>query len=185
MLLGVALLWIGDFQPKTKWTFGIFAVGAWVVGAALVRERVVRPLQTLSNLIAALGEEDYSIRARGAKPSDPLGLAYWEVNTLTDILRVQRLEAIEATALLRRVIAEIGVAIFAFDSGGKLKLVNRAGEQLLQRSARNSLDRTADELHLAEYLTGETSRVTEIAFPGKMGRWEIRRSGFRFPCAKL
>ncbi|HEX9728294.1 MAG TPA: ATP-binding protein [Gemmatimonadales bacterium] len=179
VLLGVLLLWLGDFELKTRWTFGLFAVGAWIAGAVLVRERVIRPLQTLSNLIAALGEQDYSIRARDARPTDALGLAYWEVNALTDILHTQRLEAIEATALLSKVIAEIDVAIFAFDGGGRLRLVNRAGERLLHRTESQSLGRTAGELHLAEYLTGATARVTEIAFPGKIGRWEIRRSTFR------
>ena len=51
----------------------LIAVGAWLIGSALVRERVLRPLQTIANLLAALREGDYSIRARGASPADGLG----------------------------------------------------------------------------------------------------------------
>jgi PAS domain-containing protein len=94
-------------------------------------ERVIRPLQTVSNLLAAMREEDFSIRARGARGSDPLGEVLLEVNALADTLRQQRLGALEATALLSRVMAEIEVAIFAFDEQGKLVLTNRAGERLL------------------------------------------------------
>ena len=51
----------------------------WLIAALVLRERVVRPLQTLSNLLAALREGDYSIRARGAERDDALGLALLEV----------------------------------------------------------------------------------------------------------
>ena len=53
------------------------------------------PLQTLSNLLAALREGDFSIRARGAAHDDALGEAMLEVNFLGQILREQRLGALE------------------------------------------------------------------------------------------
>ena len=153
--------------------------GAWLIGAFAVRERVARPLQTLANLLAALREEDYSIRARGASPEDPLGLASLEVNALTETLRSRRLESVEATALLGRVIAEIDAAIFAFDAFGRLRLVNAAGERLLGRTAGELLDQSAADLDLAVYLKGDAQRVVEAAFPRQAGRWEVRRSTFR------
>ena len=125
VLLAGWLLWTGDHPLRVQVTFSLFAAGAWLIGAALVRERVLRPLQTIANLLAALREGDYSIRARGARADDGLGLALLEVNMLSDTLRSQRLRALEATALLRRVIEEIDVAVFAFDAGRRLRLVNR------------------------------------------------------------
>ena len=65
-----------------------------------------------------------------------------EVNTLADTLRVQRLGAQEATALLRAVMAEIDVAIFAFDHEQRLVLVNRFGERLLGQGSERA-DRPA------------------------------------------
>jgi len=177
--LALLLLFVGDYTARMQWTLGGLVVGVWVIGGFAVQERVIRPLQTLSNLLAALGEADYSTRARGARPDDSLGLAYWELNQLTDTLRVRRLESVEAEALLGRVIAEIHSAIFAFDGTGALRLVNRAGETLMGRSAAQLTGRAAAELELARYLEGADERIEEVVFPGKAGRWEIRRRQFR------
>jgi PAS domain S-box-containing protein len=179
VLLVCVLLFTGDFAARTQWTLAGLVAGVWFVGALAVQERVIRPLQTLSNLLAALGEADYSTRARGARPDDALGLAYWEVNRLTETLRARRLDSVEAEALLGRVIAEIHAAIFAFDARGTLVLVNRAGETLLGRTAEALIGSAAPDLDLARYLTGPGERIEEVAFPGKSGRWEIRRRAFR------
>jgi nitrogen fixation/metabolism regulation signal transduction histidine kinase len=143
----------------------------------LLRERTVRPLQTISNLLAALREDDFSIRARSALPDDSLGHVMHEINTLAETLRVQRLGAQEATALLRAVMAEIEVAIFAFDGEKRLVLVNRAGERLLARTAADLAMRPAAELGLDTVLEGEGG-IQDLRFPGGAGRWEIRRTKF-------
>ena len=162
-----------------RWTAALFAVGWWLAVAGTIGERVIRPLQTISNLLAALREGDYSIRARGARTDEALGLALFEVNALADVLRGQRLGALEATALLRRVIAEVDVAIFTFDQDQRLRLINRAGERFLGQAAARTLERTAGELGLAPCLEGEVPRTVELPFGGRLGRWEIRRSAFR------
>ena len=173
------LLWTGDHPMRVRLTFSLLAVGAWVIGAALLRERVIRPLQTISNLLAALREGDYSIRARGAGSDDALGLALLEVNALSGTLRGQRLRELEATALLRRVIEEIDVAVFAFDPDGTLRIVNRRAEQLLGQPADRLIGRNASELRLTETLSGIAPRTLEVSFPGGTGRWELRRSVVR------
>ena len=185
VLLALALLWTGDHSPKVRWTLTTFVLGSWLLLAAALRERVIRPLQTLSNMIAALREGDFSIRGRVKSREDPLGLAYWEANTLSETLRQQRLGALEATALLRRVMEEIDTAVFAFDGARRLRLVNRAGERLLGRPAENLLGRVAESLGLAEALgapesgAAEPSRVMDLEFAGGAGRFVARRSEFR------
>ena len=154
-------------------------IGCWLAFGFGVRERVIRPLQTIANMIAALREDDFSIRARGASSEDDLGLAYLELNTLGETLRQQRLGAQEATALLRRVMAEIDVAIFAFDEAERLRLANRAGERLLGQPLERLLGRTAEELALAPCLHGETTAVRDMVFGGRAGRYGMRRSAFR------
>jgi two-component system nitrogen regulation sensor histidine kinase NtrY len=160
------LLWTGDHPLRVRVTFSLIAAGTWLIGSALVRERVLRPLQTIANLLAALREGDYSIRARGASAVDGLSLALLEVNMLSDTLRAQRLGALEATALLRRVIEEIDVAVFAFDGAQRLRLVNRGGERLLGQPAERLLGLGAEPLGLAACLDGETPRTIEASFPG-------------------
>jgi nitrogen fixation/metabolism regulation signal transduction histidine kinase len=133
----------------------------------------------LSNLLAAMREEDFSVRARGASRDDAMGEVMIEVNSLSETLREQRLGALEATALLRTVMEEIDVAIFTFDNENKLRLVNRAGERLLARPVERLLGFTAGELGLGTSLEGDSVRTMELTFPGGSGRWGMRRGSFR------
>jgi two-component system nitrogen regulation sensor histidine kinase NtrY len=178
-IISLIFLWTGDYTPKVQWTLTVVIVAFCLGFAFALRERVVLPLQTLSNLLAALGEGDFSIRARGARGGDPLGEVMIEVNTLVETLRHQRLDALEATTLLRKVMAEIDVAVYTFDEDRELTFVNRAGAELLAQVPERMLGRRAEELGLEDCLDGEAPRVINTAFPGGVGRWEIRRSLFR------
>ncbi|HKV69910.1 MAG TPA: ATP-binding protein [Gemmatimonadales bacterium] len=173
------LLWSGDYASRTQWTLSVVMIVAWLAFAFAVRERVVRPLQTLSNMLAALRERDYSLRARRQGMDDALGLVIFELNVLTEELKQRRLGSLEATALLERVMSEIDVAVFTFDADDALQLVNASGERLLAQDADRLLGRRADELGLAECLRGEAPRVLELEFPAARGRWEVRRGSFR------
>lgn len=175
----LGFLWLGDFSAKVQWTASVLLVGGWVSLTVALREQVVRPLGTLANMLAALREGDFSIRARVGDGSDPLSLAYLEVNALEEILREQRLGAVEATETLRKVLEEIDVAVLAFDPEGTLRLVNRAGERLLGHPADRLIGKSAAELRLDEALRGIAPRTVELAFPGGTGRWELRRSVVR------
>lgn len=178
-VISLIFLWTGDYAPKVQWTLTALILAVCLGFASALRERVVLPLQTLSNLLAALGEGDFSIRARGARGGDALGEVLIEVNALVETLRHQRLDALEATTLLRKVMAEIDVAVFTFDGQRELKFVNRAGSRLLNQPAERLLGRQAAEIGLGLCLDDEAPRVLNAAFPGGMGRWEIRRSRFR------
>jgi two-component system nitrogen regulation sensor histidine kinase NtrY len=179
VLVALLLLWLGDYSPRTQWTLTAIILVCWLGISATLRTRLVYPLQTLSNLLAALREEDYSIRARGARVDDALGEVMLEVNTLSETMRDQRLGALEATALLRKVMQEIDVAVFTFDGERRLRLINRAGEKLVGHPSERALGRTAAELGLEECLGGEPARTLAMSFPGGTGRWGIRRSTFR------
>jgi nitrogen fixation/metabolism regulation signal transduction histidine kinase len=178
-LIAVLLLWFGDYSSQTAWTLTVLIIIFWLGFAISLQHRVVFSLQTLSNLLAAMREEDFSIRARGARSDDALGEVMIEVNALSQTLREQRLGALEAAALLRTVIEEIDVAIFTFDNSHTLKLVNRAGERLLARPSERLLGFTAAELGLAGCIEGEPARTVELSFPGGVGRWGLRRGSFR------
>src|SRR5689334_22222752 len=149
--------WItrAELSTPARWTLGALVLLTWLGAASAARAMVVRPLQTLSNMLAALREGDFSMRGRGADPDDALGLALLEANLLTSTLRDERLRALESAALLRRVMAEIDAAVFAFDEAGRLRLVNRAGERLLGRPAERLLGSDADELGLAAFLASD------------------------------
>jgi nitrogen fixation/metabolism regulation signal transduction histidine kinase len=175
----VLLLWTGSFEPRTRWTLIGLLIGWSLAMALTLREQVIRPLQTLANMLAALREGDFSLRARRANPEDSLGLALYEANILGETLRTQRFVALEATALLRTVMSEIDVVVLTFDGERRLRLVNRAGERLLGRPAEQLLGKDAETLGLSRCLEGESPSLLEAAFAAGMGRWEVRRNSFR------
>jgi PAS domain S-box-containing protein len=179
LVVAEVVLWRGAFSPGTQWTLTAAIVAVFIGCVLALHRRIVRPLQTVANLLAAMRENDFSIRARGGRRDDPMGEVLLEVNALVETLREQRLGALEATALLRKVMEEIDVAVFAFDAEEKLRLTNRAGERLLGHAEPHLRNRSAEELGLAESLASEAHRVIDAVFPGGSGRWEIRQSAFR------
>ena len=182
VMLVAFLLWYDNYSTRLQWTVDLLLTVLWLGIASNLKQRIVRPLQTLSNILAAIREGDYSIRGRRAASGDALGEVMLEVNDLGQTLREQRLGAMEATALLRTVMGEIDVAVFAFDGNQRLRLVNRAGERLLAQPTVRLLGRTSAELGLVACLNledGAGPHTMQMVFPGGVGRWDIRRSTFR------
>jgi two-component system nitrogen regulation sensor histidine kinase NtrY len=180
VVVSLTLLWTGSFTPRVQWTLTVLILVVWLAFVSEIRQRVVFSLQTLSNILAALREGDYSIRGRDSRNDDALAEVTREVNTLAQTLREQRMDALEATTLLRKVMEEIDVAVFSFDGEHKLRLVNRAGERLLNMPSERLLGLKAEEIGLSDCLNeGASSRVIDAVFPRGSGRWEIRRSMFR------
>ena len=175
----IILWWLGDYTPKVQWTLTVLIVGVWLGFCFGLKERVASPLRTLANLLEAMREGDYSIRARGVKSDDAMGEVMQQVNAMSATLRAQRLGALEATTLLRKVMEEINVAIFAFDGDHRLRLVNRAAERLLNEPSERLLGAEAAKLGLESYLEGETQQTVQHHFPGGVARWGISRSMFR------
>jgi two-component system nitrogen regulation sensor histidine kinase NtrY len=179
VVVAVSLLWwFGDYSLKVRLTFTALVIGFWLVFVASLPERVATPLRTIANLLEAMREGDYSIRARHDRREAALGEVIEQVNAIGNTLQQQRLGAIEAATLLKKVMEEINVAVFAFDAAGRVKLVNRAGERLLARPASRLLERTAAELGLDELLV-QTQPAVERTFPGGGGRWGVSVSMFR------
>ena len=177
--ISLAFLWLGPYSAGIRWTATVLLLGGVGGFTYALRVRVVRPLQTLSNMLAALREGDFSIRVRGAGSRGALALTYIEANALEEVLREQRLGAVEATALLRKVLEEVDLAVFAFDDSETLRLLNRAGEALLGQPSKRVIGTPAAELRLQETLIGIAPRTLELNHPGGTGRWELRRTVVR------
>lgn len=187
MLIGVLPLWITaavllylwDASAALRWTMFLAITLCLAGGFVALRQHIVRPLQALANMLEALREGDYSMRGRNVDPEDAIGEVMVEVNTLSRTLYHQRLEALEAGALLQKVLADVDIAVFAFDSRWRLRLVNGAGAALLAGTAETLHGRTAVELGLAAMLEEPSGRIVAHVFPGGGGRWEVRRRTFR------
>lgn len=180
VIAALVLVWTGDHASRTQWTVTVFVLGTWFGALIAMRDRLVRPLHAVSNMLEALREGDYSLRTRAPAKDDALGLILHEVNQLASSFHNQRLDALEASNLLTRVMTVIDVALFAFDDQDRLRLINRAGEDLLGRKQDVVLGRTAEELELGSCLSGETPRVMDVSVAEGLGRWELRRRTFRW-----
>ncbi len=179
VIFSLGVLWLEPYSTKVRWTMTVLILGFWLGFGLSARERVVNPLRTLANLLEAMREGDYSIRGRGANRNDALGEVMTQLNAIGGTLRDQRLGAVEATALLTKVMEEIDVAVFTFDGQEQLKLVNRAGERLLAQPAAQLLHRTAADLSLGEFLHDDQAQTIARVFPSGGGRWGVRRTSFR------
>ena len=145
--------------------------------AATLIESVIRPLQTLSNVVSSLREGDYSFRARGAGPQDPLAELAAEINALADLLQKQRVRSLEATALLARILEVMHAPIFAFDRENLLQLVNTAGVKLLGVPQSRCFGHSAQELGLEGLLASPDQTIR--SFGAKPTRWLLRKALFR------
>jgi two-component system, NtrC family, nitrogen regulation sensor histidine kinase NtrY len=178
LLTSGVLVWLLPWTLESKLLLlGGEALVGLLLGTAL-HDHIVRPLQTLANVVGALREEDYSFRARLAVPNDALGELSIEVNGLADLLSQHRTGVIEATALLQRVVGEVDIPIFAFDPAGKVRLVNSAAEKLLQQPAADLLGKAASDLGLQPTLRCENETPVNLRFSSE-ARWLVRRSLFR------
>jgi PAS domain S-box-containing protein len=175
----IILSWRSNLSPLTRWTIVLMLAAVAMVTAFSLKNFVLRPLQTLSNMLSAIREEDYSVKARGGSHQDALGQLVLETNALAEALRERQYRDIEAGALMKQVMTEIDVAIFIFDLSGNLRMVNRAGEQLLGLPAEQILGHSATDLRLDEYLKKADVRDIKANFGGREGRWQIRTRGFR------
>jgi len=177
-VVAVLLLWRSGLTPTLRYTVIGIVVAVWWGVALYVHVRLRYRLRTLSNLLAALREGDYSFRVRHISREDAFDEVVAELNLLAENLRQQRVEDLESTALVRKVMAEIDVAVFAFDASERLRQVNTAGEDLFDNDV-PLLGATALELGLDGCLSGPPARTVQLEIGGSRGRWEMRRGTFR------
>jgi two-component system nitrogen regulation sensor histidine kinase NtrY len=179
LLVSGVVVWMEPWSTESRVGLILAELFVWWLLALALQEHIVRPLQTLANVIGALRMSDFSFRARNAVAGDALGELSLEVNALADMLSDQKVHALEATALLQRVVDEIDAPIFAFDPCGSLRLVNPAGEHLLRQTKGRMLGHGAAELRLQQCLTVENESLVEIGPSDSQARWLLRRSSFR------
>jgi nitrogen fixation/metabolism regulation signal transduction histidine kinase len=180
-LPGLILVGIFLYQGQLSFAPAILLIACLLlylllVAAALI-EGMVRPLQTLSNVVASLREGDYSFRARGAGSEDALGELATEINALADLLQKQRVRSLEATALLARILEVMHTPLFAFDRHDRLQLASNSGAQLLGRPLARCYNQSARELGLQELLAAPDQ--TTHSFGAKPTRWLLRKAAFR------
>lgn len=150
--------------------------GVWGIAVSLVLEAVVRPLQTLANVIAALREDDFSFRARGARRNDALGDLALEVNALAGLMQGQRGSALEAVALAERVMSAMQTPVVTFDGAGRVRMLNPAAERTFGVRIGEVAGRDAGEAGMGVLLRAGGEESVSL---GGTARWVVKRTGFR------
>src|SRR5262249_916588 len=84
-LLGIVLLW-RELPAGLLVALACVAALLTLWFAVRLRNRVIYPLYTLSNLLEALREGDFSLRGSRSRRDDPIGEVIWEINTLSHTL---------------------------------------------------------------------------------------------------
>jgi two-component system nitrogen regulation sensor histidine kinase NtrY len=179
VLLSLLLLWSSQFSLDHKIEGSLLLVLLWVGLSLSTRDGVVNSLRVLYNVISAVKDEDFSFRAKRAVRGDALGDLALEINNLSSALANERLDALETTHLLRKVMAEAGTIMLAFSPDNRLRLVNQAGALFLGGQEEDLLNRTASELGIEDLLEAPPSEVISRLDASVGKRWIVRRTSFR------
>lgn len=179
LLLCWVLLWQHSVDISVQCLLLLVFAGAWALAVSSLTEQIIRPLQTLSNVVAALREDDYSFRARGGRRNDALGDLALEINALAGMLQSQRASSLEAMALVERVMSSMQSPVLAFDPEGRLKLLNTAGERAFGLNVSTALNRSAETLKLTHLLEASDDDLLSLDGAQQTARWVVKRSRFR------
>jgi nitrogen fixation/metabolism regulation signal transduction histidine kinase len=179
LALALVLLWLAEWPLSLRIVLTAGLCAALVAGAVQVHRRVRMPLQTTASLLQGLREGNYSVRARPTDAGDAIGQVWAELNQLADVLQHRRLTEVETSALLASVMAELDVAVLAFDGAEQLRLVNPAAAKLFRQPISALLGATAADLTCRDLLSLQGPRILTLTFPRASGRWEVRRTSFR------
>jgi two-component system nitrogen regulation sensor histidine kinase NtrY len=183
LILAAVVLYRGSVGLMPALLLGICLLLYLSLASAALIESLIRPLQTLSNVVSSMREGDYSFRARGAGAPDAMGELAAEVNALADLLQKQRVRSLEATALLARILEVMHAPLFAFDRDDTLQQVNNAGLTLLGLPNARCFGRTASELGLDGLLQAPDQSIHSFnarqQSPAGPARWLLRKASFR------
>jgi two-component system nitrogen regulation sensor histidine kinase NtrY len=178
IILGLLLLWGSRYSLDHKIEGTTLLISLWLVLGISTRDHVVNSLRVLSNVVSAMKDEDFSVRATKAVSGDALGDLALEINGLSRALAEERVVSLEAVSLLRKVMAEAGAIIFAFSPDNRLRIINRAGLQFLGKREEEVLNCTAQELGIEDVVDGPAWEVISRMDSG-VERWIVRRAAFR------
>lgn len=179
LLAALALLIVGDYSLKVYLTVFILVGSAWFYFSIRIQSNIILPLQTASNMLSALREGDFSLKANYLNDDDALGQLMMEINMLTDVLSEHRMDAMEAHALMDKVIQEIDAAVITFDPERRLKLANEAARKLLRVDKDQITQRYAAELNLDKALESPPNAIIPHPNPERSGRFTVRRGTYR------
>ncbi|SFD52768.1 sensor histidine kinase [Pseudoalteromonas denitrificans] len=135
--------------------------------------------RSICNLLDAMIQGDYSLRARSSEGDSALNELVDSVNSLAKRLTKQRIESIESQFLLQTVIKHIDVATIALNSKNKLVFINPAAKKLLQFSSHTTEEVTLKQLEQLNLFKAGESKVMNLTFGQQQGKFNVHMEEFR------
>jgi nitrogen fixation/metabolism regulation signal transduction histidine kinase len=136
--------------------------------------------RSLSNLLDAMNQGDYSLRASSVNGDMARNELVNAINNLAKRLNKQRLESIENQLLLRTVIDHIDVAIIAVNDENELILSNPAANKLLQLPTSSPSNDLSQQLSTFDSLISGQSKVMKLTFADHPAKYNVHVESFRY-----
>ena len=138
--------------------------------------------RSLSNLLDAMVQGDYSLRARPSDGDEALNELVDSINSLSLRLNKQRIETTESQLLLTTVINHIDVAILALNENNNLVLTNPAAKKLLQIPTEletfDLIESFSQFSQIAAMKSGN-SQVMSLTFANQQGKFNVHLEEYR------
>lgn len=161
--------------PAGHWRLALLAVVA-AITIFIARSRIRRIrylLRTLSGLLEALREGDYTLRG---KAGTPLGSVIYDVNVLATHLQRQRIHLEESLHLMNKTLNALGGAVLVFDDKRTLRFLNPAAAALLNIPMDAAMGCDAMALGLDMHLDSPRPHTQTWSFPSSPRRLHVYSS---------
>lgn len=147
-----------------------------------IHQKSAYQFRSLSNLLDAMVQGDYSLRARTSDGDEALNELVDSINSLAIRLNKQRIESVESQLLLKTVINHIDVAIIALNDNNEMVLTNPASKALLMQLkslSESSVDQFIEQLVLSEAITSGKSKIMPISFYDQQRKYHVHLEEYR------
>ena len=181
------LLWVMAYADISIWLILLTGlIGSLVIlyTSYMVYQKIAYQFRSVSNLLEALIQGDYSLRARSHKQGGAFDELVEAINGLAQRLSHERWQSVESQLLLRTIIDHIDVAIVALTQTNDIRFANPAAVQLLQieqspNEQSPSQQTLLQQLAFVRELTSGCHQVVELSLGYRQGRFNVYVEEFR------
>ncbi|PHZ83879.1 sensor histidine kinase [Paremcibacter congregatus] len=176
------LLWVMIYADISIW---LILLTAFIGGILVIYtnhriyQKSTYQFRSLSNLLDAMIQGEYSLRARSDQSDGALGELIVSINGLAARLNQQRWESVESQHLLHTVIEHIDVAIIALNEENKINFSNPAAKKLLWLDQADLNDKLMEQLTFVHNFSSGRHEAVELSLGHQQGRFNIHVEEFR------
>ena len=178
----VLLLWMMLLANISIWLIlltGLFGSLMILYASYSIYQKISYQFRSISNLLEALIQGDYALRARSDQSGGALDELVSAMNDLAQGMSQQRWESVESQLLLRTIIEHIDVAIIALTQNNQIRFSNPAADHLLQLHNPSSNQQLLQQLAFVQELTSGCHQLVELSLGYQQGRFNVYIEEFR------